>query len=357
MPRPPAQAAGLSERPASGQQPAPKKNRRKRFLLIALLIFLALSGLLGVGGYFGLYAPAKSLGNDGAVHLQKAQKLLKDLSAHPLALKTLTQARDEFSAAEDDFSGVKWRLALVGPFLGVIGFLTGRGDELDAYVHLAHMAYDISSAGHQALDAAITLVNRESNALGAPAGAALGGIAVPFLAGPTIPHRANSLGLNDIRQVQQTLAAVTGLVDDAWHEAQSIKPNALPSNPSIQAAFALFKGAYPSVKQLLTAVDGALGAAPKLLGINQPTTYQTLWQDTSERRAIGGFITAAGTMSVKNGQLASISLQDTYLLDTPAAISHPTPIPTADAWFTLSKTWGLRDANLEPDFPTMAQAA
>jgi hypothetical protein len=101
----------------------------------------------------------------------------------------------------------------------------------------------------------------------------------------------------------------------------------------------------------------ALGAAPQLLGINHATTYLALWQDTSERRATGGFITAAGTMSVKNGQLGALALQDTYELDVPAATSHPTPLPAAAAWFPLSKSWGLRDANLEPDFPTTAQAA
>lgn len=353
--RPPAQPAGLSQRPASQQPPA--KTPRRRIFMVALLIFLALSGVLGIGGYFGLYAPARQLGNDGAAHLQQAQKLLKDLSFHPLALDTLTKTRNEFSAAEDDFSGVKWRLALVRPFLGVIGLLTGRGDELDAYVHLANMAYDISSAGHQGMDAAIALVTREGAAFSNPGAAALSGIPGAFMAGPSVPQRANSLGNNDIQQVQQTLKTVQGLVEDAWNEAQSIKERALPANPSIQSAFKLFKGAYPSVKSLLEAAQGALGAAPQLLGMNQATTYLTVWQDTSERRATGGFITAAGTMSVKNGQLGSLALQDTYLLDTPAATSHPTPIPAADAWFTLSKTWGLRDVNLEPDFPTVAQAA
>jgi hypothetical protein len=354
--RPPAQSAGVSQRPAS-QRPPVRKQRRRRLFMVALLIFLAVSGVLGIGGYFGLYAPARQLGNDGAAHLQQAQKLLKDLSFHPLALDTLTKTRNEFSAAEDDFSGVKWRLAIVRPFLGVIGFLTGRSDELDAYVHLANMAYDISSAGHQALDAGIALVKRESDAFSLPGGTTLGGVPGAFVVGPSIPQSANGLGLNDISQVQQTLKAVQGLVDDAWNEAQSIKESALPANPAIQSAFALFKGAYPSVKELLASVQGALGAAPKLLGINQATTYLTFWQDTSERRATGGFITAVGTMSVKNGLLGSLSLQDTYLLDTPAATSHPTPIPAADSWFTLSKTWGLRDANLEPDFPTVAQAA
>jgi hypothetical protein len=353
--RPSVRPAGLSRRSVSKRRSV-KTHRRRRIFLIALLIFLAMSGVLGIGGYFGLYAPAKQLGNDGAAHLQQAQKLLKDLSFHPLALNTLTRARNEFSAAEDDFSGVKWRLAIVRPFLGVIGFLTGRGDELDAYVHLATMAYDLSSAGHQALDAGITLLQRESNALSLP-GAALSDSSGTLSAGPALPQVAHSLGMNDIRQAQQTLKTVQGLMDDAWSEAQSIKESALPANPSIQSAFALFKGAYPGVKEVLGAVQGALEAAPQLLGINHATTYLTFWQDTSERRPTGGFITAVGTMSVQNGQLAALALRDTYLLDTPAATSHPTPIPAADAWFTLSKTWGLRDANLEPDFPTSAQAA
>ncbi len=97
--------------------------------------------------------------------------------------------------------------------------------------------------------------------------------------------------------------------------------------------------------------------APDLFGIGKTTTYLAELLDTSERQGAGGFITAYGTLGMQQGQLASLALNDTYLLDTPYQASHSTPLPAADAWFPLTTNWGLRDANLEPDFPTAAKAA
>src|SRR5579883_781006 len=355
-PRPANKPAGVSQTKTGPKRP-PAKHRWKRITLIVALAVIVLSGVLGIGGYFGLYAPARQLADDGAQHLQSAQSLLKQLVQHPLAQKTIMDARDEFSAAENDFDGVNSRLNVLSPFLGLIGFVSGRSDEIQSYVHLARMALDLSRAGHQALDTALFLIDRESNAFQAPGGstASAGPGAAPDAA--DIGQPANGLTMGNIAQMQQTASSVIGLVDDAWNEVQSVDLNALPANPSIQAAVTLFRSNYPGLRQLLTNLQATFASAPALFGIDHTTTYLAELMDTSERRGSGGFITAYGLMGVENGQLGSFTLQDTYLLDTPYQATHATPIPANDAWFTVTKNWGLRDSNLEPDFPTDAKAA
>jgi|SRR5579859_5596404 len=356
--RPASRPAGVSRTPP-GQPRKPGKHRWKRIALLTALAILVLGGILTIGGYFGIYSPARQLANDGAQHLQHAQNLLKQLALHPLAEKTITAARDEFSAAESDFDGVNTRLSLIGPYLGLIGLVSGRGDEIQSYVHLAHMALDLSKAGNTALTAGLKLIDDEKDAFhsSGPATPAISGQSSTQPTGDTSAQNASGLKLSDINDLQQTASDVIGLVEDAWNEVQSVSLSALPSDPSIQAAVTLFRSDYPSLRQILADLQGTIASAPTLFGIGHSTTYLAELMDTGERRPTGGFITAYGTLGVQNGQLGSLALQDTYLLDTPYAASHTTPIPANDAWFTLSKNWGLRDSNLEPDFPTAAKAA
>ncbi len=355
--RPLSRPAGLTQVKINQPRP-PVKHRWKRITLIAALVILVLGSALSIGGYIGLYAPARQLAADGAKHLQKAQNLVMDLAYHPLASKTLIQARDEFSAAERDFQGVNTRLSLMGPVLGMIGFFTGRSDEIHSYEHLAHMALDLSSAGRQALDVGLFLISKEQNAFQAPGGSGTA-LADHGLQPAVADHAqaASSLSASDIARIQQVARNVVALVEDAWQEAQGVTLTALPANSSIQAAVTLFRNEYPGLHQFLGALQGAFEAAPKLFGIGKSTTYLAEWMDTSERRGAGGLITAYGALSVQNGQLVTFTLRDTYLLDTPYQASHTTPIPAEDSWFPLTNNWGLRDSSLEPDFPTAAKSA
>jgi hypothetical protein len=320
---------------------------------------LVLGGVLSIGGYFGVYLPAKQLAADGAKHLQLAQSLVKELTTAPLDQKLLTQTRAEFIAAENDFQGVNTRLTIVSPFLGLFGLVSGQGDQITSYVHLAHMALDLSTAGHKALDAALLLIQKEQNVFQAPGSGKLaadfGPLAQPMERdGAQVAH---GLSLGDITGIQQTTNEVVALVEDAWQESQGVTLSALPSDPSIQSAITLFRADYPGLHDLLVSFQGTMQVAPDLFGVGNTTTYLVELLDTSERQGAGGFITAYGTLGMQQGQLASLALNDTYLLDTPYQASHSTPLPAADAWFPLTTNWGLRDANLEPDFPTAAKAA
>jgi hypothetical protein len=323
------------------------------------LFMLALGGVLSIGGYFGLYLPAKQLAADGAKHLESAQALVKELTTAPLDQKLLTQTRAEFIAAENDFQGVNVRLTIAGPFLGVFGLVSGQGNQITSYVHLAHMALDLSTAGHKALDAALLLIQKEQNVFQAPGS---GKLAADFgpLAQPMErdgAQAANGLSLGDITGIQQAMNDVVALVEDAWQESQGVTLSALPDSQSLQSAITLFREDYPGLHDVLLSFQGTIQAMPELFGIGNARTYLVELLDTGERQGAGGFIAAYGTLGMQQGQLASLTLNDTYLLDTPYQASHSTPLPATDAWFPLTTNWGLRDANLEPDFPTAAKAA
>lgn len=95
-------------------------------------------------------------------------------------------------------------------------------------------------------------------------------------------------------------------------------------------------------------------ALPDFLGAsaNGPRTYLLLVQNEDELRPTGGFITAVGTLVVKDGQVLNVSFVDSGELD-----NWDYPYPSAP-WqleqYMNSPVLVLRDSNWFADFPTSA---
>jgi hypothetical protein len=117
----------------------------------------------------------------------------------------------------------------------------------------------------------------------------------------------------------------------------------------------------PRLAQLDSALprarDGVdmLLALPGMLGTHGPRTYLIVAQNPDELRATGGFLTAAGLLTVDDGDVTEMSLRDSGLLDDFANKPYPIPPPPLTRYLGTG-LWTLRDANWSPDFPTSATA-
>jgi len=101
-------------------------------------------------------------------------------------------------------------------------------------------------------------------------------------------------------------------------------------------------------------LDGAR-VLPDLLGASGPRSYLILAQNSDELRATGGFISAVGLLTLKDGQVSDITFEDSYAVDD---FSHPYPnSPPEVLRYMGIDQWVFRDANWSPDFPTSAQKA
>ncbi len=105
---------------------------------------------------------------------------------------------------------------------------------------------------------------------------------------------------------------------------------------------------------LSAAVDGSL-ALPALLGFDRPRSYLILVQNSDELRATGGFISAAGQLTVERGKLTALKFMDSYQVDN-LENDYPEP-PEPLQTYMLAGMWLFRDANWSPDFPTSARQA
>jgi hypothetical protein len=102
-------------------------------------------------------------------------------------------------------------------------------------------------------------------------------------------------------------------------------------------------------------VRDLLQLAPYLAGLDAPRTYLILVQNEDELRATGGYITAAGTVTIQRGRITRLAIEDSFAIDDPQLNYPLPPDPLRD--YMDAPYWVLRDSNWSPDFPTAAAVA
>jgi hypothetical protein len=100
---------------------------------------------------------------------------------------------------------------------------------------------------------------------------------------------------------------------------------------------------------------GLLAAAPELLGADRPRTFLILIQNEDELRATGGFIRAVGRVTIDQGKIISLTVEDSYALDDFKTPYPDAPAPIRD--YMGIDLWVFRDSNWSPDFPATARQA
>lgn len=109
------------------------------------------------------------------------------------------------------------------------------------------------------------------------------------------------------------------------------------------------------VAPLLTAGLELMPHLATLLGFEEERTYLLLMQNNHELRATGGFVTAVGLLTLKNGEVKALAFKDSYEVDNPA-VKHPWAPEPMQRYLDIDLMF-LRDVNWSPDFPTTAQLA
>ncbi len=95
--------------------------------------------------------------------------------------------------------------------------------------------------------------------------------------------------------------------------------------------------------------------APRLAGLGKPMTLLVLVQNEDELRATGGYITAVGTLTLANGRVSHLAIEDAFAVDDPA-LQYPVP-PQPLRQHMDAPRWLLRDVNWSADLPSVAPVA
>jgi Protein of unknown function (DUF4012) len=310
---------------------------RKSLLIGLLLIILCSFVLSGVGSlaYATDYRNDLPIAKAGVQHLEKAEALLATLRQNPLDTDHIALAQQEFTAALQNFDRVNGDLQFVP---GIAALLPIYGNRIHAALHLVPLAIALSQAGISGCDLLELLTARLHNPLNAQI--------------PGITMADITLITQSIHDIQTSLMA-------ANNEVNQLQPSDLQFDPSIGKLMNSMHTYLPALQAWISAIYQVLPSVPAILGIGMPANYLIEVLDATELRPGGGFIGNYGIASFSNGLLTTTRITDTDLLDHPFAdAGFGIPFPPQYRWFDIALgNWGLRDSNLDADFPTDARSA
>jgi len=92
---------------------------------------------------------------------------------------------------------------------------------------------------------------------------------------------------------------------------------------------------------------------PSIVGYPEKKDYLIIFQNNTELRSTGGFIGSYAIMSLENGAIRNLTIDDIYNPDgqLKTYVEPPEPLKL----LLQDSSWAMRDANWEPDFPTTAR--
>jgi hypothetical protein len=221
---------------------------------------------------------------------------------------------------------------------------------------LARIGYDLATAANDGIQVA--------QAVAIPLE---GGILTPSAAAPYVTAAK-------IQQSRAWLDDADAHVYDAQLTYKQLDQSALPAEYQAGGHYGALLTGLSATHTMLGQLRMLLTVAPALLGIGQTAYYLVIGMNSAQLLPGGGFQSSYGVLQLSKGQqslTAPFSLADTYQLDslyaqkagaaTAACASSVTEPPTSAWWWPRrcvpTYGFGLRSANLSPDFGANAQAA
>jgi len=250
--------------------------------------------------------------------------------------KALKNAQAELKAAQQDFNELRGRLSAPDWILVTAGSIPGLDSKLASVRALADVGADVSTIGVESLGAVMPLIERVS-------GGSLGS--------------GELLTKADLDHIKAAATHAMDLLQDVQVKLAAVNLNDLPVSASQKAELAKVMVELPRVRALIGQVVPYIDPVGWLLGVGQSRHFLVQTLDRAELRPSGGFAGNYGVLTLTNGKLEPFSLYNVndidYGLKTNGWIFGKRP-PTQYSWWPFAN-WGLRDANLSPDFPTTAK--
>jgi hypothetical protein len=309
------------------------KPRKRKIVLLSFLLVLGAGIALSAIGYPVLtnrYHEDVALAYTGAHELEGGIALVRTLPHDLFNTKTAGGARQDFGDALAIFSRLNGDVNLVP------GVLTSvLGSRFSAAKHLLPLALDAAQIGVAGCTMINTLTSRFRNPMG----------------------KGSGLTMADYLGMKQNLTDMQTALDAAIEQVRQVQPEDLTLDPSLGKMLSEFHTYLPLIQQGVEQATAVFSVLPQLLGLGAPAPYLVEIMDSTELRPSGGFIGNYGIVTLKGGQVTSAQVTDTYILDKVYKLTHRhTALPANYAWFPFASNWGwgLRDSNLDADFPTSA---
>jgi len=315
-----------------------KTTNRARSVLIALaLVFFVAAMLLLPFGLIArrVYDQAMSGKNDILAAEQAVESLDVDM-----AIRLVDSAADKFSTSRSELEKLR--------FLSFLPYVDERVQAADGLLHTGSAA---AEALRQTLGAVrdIFSVVRDVEGLNGTLSSVLPDASMLF----------KDMTPDQKRRILAGLASgaprIRAAVDQV--DAAILSFDGLPQSPtviSLKAKIGPLRGKLATLRGKLVSILPAADILPGVLGYPDAKNYLLIFQNDTELRPTGGFLSMVGELTVRDAELAGTDLNDVYALDGPSeATVRPAPPAPIRKYIVIDK-WYLRDANWSPDFTVAA---
>ena len=253
----------------------------------------------------------------------------------------------ELRAAQKDFQQLQGRLAHPDWVLSLAPRVPGVNaqSQIDSVERLAAIGYDAASLGVVMADAAKPLADRIHAASAAGNG------------------NSELLTQDDVKSLQSGLAQGQIIFNRIQQELSGVRVSSLPISADQKAQLNKAIEVMPRFKDVFTKASDYLGMLGWLAGADSPRHFLVQTLDPGELRGTGGFEGFYSILTIDHGKVGPITLLRANDIDYGRAgcgkgvnnwaINNPAP-PQYVQWWPFAN-WGLRDANLNSDFPTSAK--
>lgn len=346
-------ALGGGPRPSELWEQQAAKQKSKRGLFSRRLSYPVLAALLVLSLLLGFF------GTDSVLNVFDALAAVHDAKAQVALIEAELRGGDVTST--DHLVYVQTHLAILGKDVSRIQGdiplepLVAHAPGGSGIAHVLAMAQDMVQAGQSGIDAALILIPSLKGLLH--------GI------GDSTTTSANQPPAITMAQIQRATSDVDtagALVQAAVQERQQVSDGDLSSigMGSVVPTLHKLDALTPKLGEYLGAAHSLMGALPALLGITKPINYLLFNMDSDELRATGGFLGNYAVLTLSGGRLqGGVHLRDILTLDSPNGYFYQRQLPSQLSWFPFANlpdgtpVFGVRDSNLDPDYPTSARLA
>jgi hypothetical protein len=335
----------------SGLQHGQRPTRRALNALFSVLILGAMAVTI-VGTAFSAtsdYFALSHLKSDAISALSHVPDLLgfgTTLPHHYISTYEQTQAKNDIAQALSDMQQLHQRLATPDLILSAAMRAPRTAELLQSALLLSSVAIDGIQVLQQMFDTVLAIANIY--------------VSAPLTSNGPSDQTQGGLTLQSLQDFHTDLVNASPYLTDLELRLKGSPPNVLFAalSSTDQAKILPYLQILPNITAFLPLLDQFMAAAPAILGVGQPASYLFITMDPAEMRATGGFQGNYTVMDMRAGRPGVLSLQDVYLLDKPYNATYPgdedAPPAQYSSWWPYAP-WGLRDANLSPDFLTSAQ--
>lgn len=161
----------------------------------------------------------------------------------------------------------------------------------------------------------------------------------------------------ELTQLKQNREKFIKSSNDILYGIQTIEGVNITVFPKfIQEYLTIIKDYSSTSKQIIEPLQKVIVMLPLVLGVDSRQTFLILFQNPSEIRSTGGWLSSYGIISFEGGQIRELKIDDVYNLDGDLKVQGKTYSPPESMIEALGiSSWGFSLSNWEPDMNLSAK--